>query len=341
MRLRATLAILTAAGFLALPIPSAAAGEPGIAILNTEPLSVSGEKGSETVDAKLSVMNISGRTVRPAATFQASSDERVNVRAVSPKRLRPGEARILTVTLGPVEGLSEAVTGQVVIDDGRSRVAQSVEVDPPAPDEPWPAVLVVGSLVLAAIAAQRVGKRFSGTQLDMPAPDPKWSFSSWGSTLTAVGAGFGVVLGAATYPPFPEHVSKEELVNLNILFGLILLAGPFLFEGRRRFVPARDGKKPKRVGSKGSLLIASSFTLWAVTGEIGALGLLAWELLGVVSGVIAGLAAVCFIVLAIKYFVSSTKEYIETDWEKEAEEAEVATVTARSLQPPARSWSLL
>jgi hypothetical protein len=326
----------------AVPATGAVAAEPVISILNTEALEVSGEQGQSTVEAKFSVMNTSGRTVRPLATFQAASDERVNVRSVTPKRVKPRDTRIMTVTLGPVDDLSETVTGQIVVDDGTALVAQSVAIAPPPPDEPWPATLILASVAVAGAAAGWVlfelKRKDNSPDLGDPVPDPEWSFSSWATTLTALGAGFGVVLTAVTYPSVPGHVGKEELVNLNILFGLILLSAPFVFEALRKFTPAEKANKPKRRGTKGLLLFASSLTLWAVVGEVLALGLLGFELVDGDSAWVAPVAAVGFVALAIKYFIATTRQQIEMDWKA----APVAT-RPRPGGAPARprSWSLL
>lgn len=341
---------LSASVFLLVSSAAAEPIEPVVTILSSEPLDVSSSKGENSVDAKLSVMNTSSRIVRPSVTFQASSDERVNVRLVSPKQLKPGQTRILTVKLGPVEDLREPVTGQIVIDDGTALTAQSVNIDPPAPDEPWPLIVILGSLVIAALAMWRVLEVASEAHLKNPAPDPKWSFSSWATTLTAIGGAFGVILGAATYPEFPGHVSKSELVNLNILFALLLLAGPFLYEALRKFTAGGnekgEWKNPKREGTRRLLVFASAFTLWAVVGQVGALGLLGAELVSGIGDYVCVLAAIVFVVLAVKYFLATTREQVEMDWEKKAAEEKAAAAKEDEEgvdgagTPRPLSWSL-
>jgi hypothetical protein len=174
-----------------------------------------------------------------------------------------------------LDDLSEAATGQLIIRGGSLPVAQSVEVKPAAPDEDWPGIIILGSLLIALSALAgvyfRLGEKRSRLKNAAPST-PKWEFGSWATTLTAIGAVFGAVLGASTFPSFPSEVSKDELVNLNIFFGVLVLIGPFVFATISSF-PA------KRTGTNWTMLIACLFTLWAVVGQLGAFGLLAWELL--------------------------------------------------------------
>jgi hypothetical protein len=234
--------VLLAATSLALaPAAQADGAKPVITVFNTTPLTVTGEKGSDSVEAKFSVLNAGDTDANVSVTFQASSNEKVTVGSVTPTAIPAGAARKLTVVLAGVSDLGEAATGQLVVSGGESPVAQSVEIDPAAPDSSWPAILIGGSLAVAILVAFAVAGAIGGnrSRLGKTAPNPKWAFSSWATTLTAVGAAFGTVFGAATFPPFPSEVSKAELVNLNILFGLIVLSGPFVFGNGRHLHPAR------------------------------------------------------------------------------------------------------
>ncbi|HWN73457.1 MAG TPA: hypothetical protein VNN15_06595, partial [Solirubrobacterales bacterium] len=295
---------------IAVPSARAQASDKGpLSVLNVGPLTVSGEKGMDETKAKFTVLNSGSEPVRIGEVkFQASSSEAVKAGTFHPEDIPPEEAVRLVVTLSGVKGLNEEVTGQLVVKNEVEKtkqlpVAQALTVTPAAPDDPWPMVLIFGSFLLAAIVALGVRAMAGKGRLSEPVPDPKWSFSSWATTLTALGAAFGVVLGGVTYPPFPHHISKVELTNLNVLFGLLLLVGPFLFEASRRYVPVKkEGDKPQREGRKWMLLVASTFTLWAVVGQIGALGLLGSELVPPFWDVVCGFLAIVLAVLAARYF---------------------------------------
>ncbi len=338
---------------IAAPSAQARTGEEvPLSILNTSPLTASGEKGKDEVEVKFTILNSSAESIHvDQVKFQAATSEALEVGTWDPKDIPPEEAVRLAVTLTGVKGLSEEVTGQLVVKSKELPVAQALAVTPSAPDDPWPAVLVFLALGFAAVAAVGVRGVVGKATMTEPVPDPKWSFSSWATTLTAAGAAFGVVLGGVTYPSFPHHVSKVELTNLNVLFGLLLVVGPFLYEALRRYVPKPDGivvkrpseppgdDKPKREGRKWMLLIASFFTLWAVLGQIGALGLLGSELVaGFWEWVCIG-AALVAAAFAMKYFFDTAREQLETDWEEKPAKAEGAG--SDCCQPKPRSWSLL
>ena len=310
--------LLVCAGFaltLVTPTGAGAATAPELSVLGA-PLTVSGSKGEDTAKAYLSLLNSGSVEVPISVTFQATSSDRVTVQSISPPTVPPGAARRIEVVLGGLEDLGEAATGQLVVSGGAAPVAQSIEVDPPAPDTVLPLVVVLGSLAFALFLALAVaGNMTSRSSLSNPAPGPKWSFSSWATTLTGAGAVFGTVLGQATLPTFPELVSKSELVNLNIFFGVLAVVGPFLFEGLRKTKPAPADAKAGRMGTNLTLLISCSFTLWAVSGQLGAFGLLGWELLGGKGVAVLALAAVLLVAgLAGRYFFLTTSEMVERDW---------------------------
>lgn len=342
MRLGVLLVFLFA---LALLPVSEALAQPGpaISVLNTEPLKVSGSKGEDMVEVKFSVLN-AGAPAPITVKFQASSDERVAVQSWNPETLPSGATRLI-VKLGGVEDLSEAATGQLVVKGGESTVAQSVEVDPSPPDKPWPSIIVGGSLALSILVALFVAGSLGKARdrLQNSAPNPKWEYSSWATTITAVGAVFGTVLGEATFPEFPTNISSSELVNLSILFGVLVLIGPFLFEALRGYDISRDLTKVERTGSNLTMLIASSFTLWAVLGQLGAFGLLGWELLGGNwLAYVAAVAAGIFILLTCWYFFTTMSEQVRRDWKKEEEEARKEAGEQGCCQEPSfGSWSLL
>lgn len=290
----------------------------GVSSLATETLTVSGSKGKDTAEAKFPILNSEDREVQVRVEFKASSDERVEVESWEPKTIPAGEAARLIVKLEGVGDLSEAVTGQLLIKGGKLPVAQSIKVDPPSPDEGWPAKIIFGSLIIALLALLGVFFRIreERSRLKNPAKPPKWEFDSWATNLTAIGAVFGAVLGEVTFPGVPSQVSKDELVNLNILFGGLVLIGPFLFVAIGSFPTAKTG-------TTRTMLFACTFTLWAVIGQMSCFGLLAWELLdGNLWAVVLAVATVVGIMLAWAYFFYTMSKQVVPGEEPEEDDEE-------------------
>jgi hypothetical protein len=196
-------------------------------------------------------------------------------------------------------------------------VAKPVEVQPAPPSAPWPEILVFGSLGIAVLLALGVvgGMPDSDRRpLLYPAPGAKWTFSSWGTTLTGAAALLGTVLGQATFPEFPREIDKSTLVSLNLLFGGLVVLGPFIFHAIRRPKDAAD-QENGRWGWNLTLLIATSITIWAVIGQLGAFALLCWELIGNDLFRDAALIALVLVgLLAGYYFWVTTSAMVTKDW---------------------------
>lgn len=327
---------LLAVAVLCVFSSQAQAAEAPLTILNPGLLTISAEKGNDLVKAKFTVLN-TGTEEAPLkdVSFQASSDEHVKVDSWEPEAIPAGKAEKVTVFLSGAENLSEEATGQLVVTGGKLPISQAVAVDPAAPDKSWPAIIIVGSLAVAILVAAFVIGSL-GTEVGKllnAAPNPKWSFSSWATTLTALAAAFGTVLGKATFPKFPDNISSAELVNLNIFFAVLVLIGPFLFETLRSYDGNRDLTKVERTGSNATMLLASSFTLWAVLGQMASFALLGWELLGG-NGLakVAAFATLVLGLLACWYFLTTMSEQVRRDWK-----AEETTPGVK----PAAAWPLL
>src|ERR1700750_2336959 len=102
---------------IAAPSAQARPGEEGpLSILNAAPLTASGEKGKDEVEVKFTVLNSSAEPVHvDEVKFQAATSEALKVVRRDPEDIPPEEAVRLAVTLTGVEGLSEEVTGQLVV----------------------------------------------------------------------------------------------------------------------------------------------------------------------------------------------------------------------------------
>jgi hypothetical protein len=313
--LAATLALLVSGASASAATPQT----PSLSVLaSASTLLVPGSQGNDSATGYFSLLNSGHRPVHIAVTFQAASSEKVAVEAVAPTTVAPGNAQRVGVTFSGLQGLDAAVTGQLVVTGGASPVAQAVEVDPAPPSAAWPASLIAGSLFLALMLAVAVVGAMPGgnrAPLRNPAPGPKWTFSSWATTLTTVGTVLTVVLASTSLPPFPQQIIKPTLINLNILFGALAVLGPFLSQALRRRVLSEDEQDAGRTATNLTLLIACTFTLWAVLGQLSAAAILAWELIG--GGTLGWLVVVAFAVvgvLAVRYFFLSTSDLVVRVW---------------------------
>lgn len=96
---------------------------------------------------------------------------------------------------------------------------------------------------------------------------PSFKFSdSWATSLTSIGALLGTVLGAGLLPDDPIVMSKNKLVGLNILFGLLVVIAPLFYNAFR--VKKGSGAKPIYEGKLWAFWFACLLTLWAVAGEV-------------------------------------------------------------------------
>jgi hypothetical protein len=236
--------IVGAAVLLAALMPAVAwSAPPTLVLLGTDTLSVSAKQRMTTANAFVSIFNKGTETATITVTSAASSAAGVGViKTPQPATIGPGDAQRVQVTFTGLTSLTSSVDGQLIVHGGATPIAKSVSITPaPQPAHLWARDFIFGSLILAAFA-------FLATviwawlccpgKLTKAAPGPKWDFgTSWATNLTALGATLGTVLAAATLPAIPSQIDKETLVRLNLGFGLLVVAAPFLYHAIRK--PAR------------------------------------------------------------------------------------------------------
>lgn len=320
-------ALLVGASAALLWAPSAAratTGE-GLSLLSSaNAITVTAGEGKDTAETHLTLFNENPTHSRLEVRFEASSNASVKVVSATPKRLPAEEVTRVAVVFEGLESLREPVSGELVVIAGPDPIAQSVEVKPaPQPTAPWPLLILFVPLFGAIFVALMVVGNMPGDDLAplrYAAPGTKWEAKSWATTLTAAGALLGTVLGGVTFPSYPEQISKESLVNLNLLFGALVVIGPFLFQAlRRRTVDEKD-RKAERFGTNLTLLMTSAVTLWAVFGQLAAFALLTWELIS--AEWLAAIIVVALVLLAIsaaRYFILTMSEAVIRNWSTEEE----------------------
>jgi hypothetical protein len=346
LRYSALLVGATAALLWAPSAAQAAAGE-GLSLLSSaNAITVTAGEGEDTAETHLALFNENPTHTRLEARFEASSSASVKVVSVIPERLPAEEVTRVAVVFEGLESLREPVSGELVISGGPDPIAQSVEVKPaPQPTAPWTLLILFVPLFGAIFVALMVVGNMPGDNLaplKYSAPGAKWEAKSWATTLTAAGALLGTVLGGVTFPSYPEQISKESLVNLNLLFGALVVVGPFLFQAlRRRTVDEKD-RKAERFGTNLTLLLTSAVTLWAVFGQLAAFSLLTWELIS--TEWLAAVIVAVLVLLALgaaRYFFLTMSEAVIRNWSTEEEAAKRRTVKRREKHALERENAIL
>jgi hypothetical protein len=323
--------LLTAASAGAVDKPAGAAQKPPpkISSLAAEPVEAKAKSGEDVAVAKVPLLN-PGRSADLTIAFQASSSK--SVKLLGPKKVSIGpEITSVHVRLTGVKQLEEKAQGYVLILGGEEPVTQAVKITPaPQGSRDWAETIVVSTLIVFAVLFFGVlvaaGLSSKG-KLGALSPGPSWSFSSWATTLTAVGALLATVVGDATLPDVPERLSKDTLTQLNLAFAVLLVVGPFVFQIFR--APSADASDQEAglTGYNWALLFACSLTAAAVLGQILTLGMLGVELTEGTWQEAVRVATGLLALGALVYFRRTAWDLATTDWKKKAE-AEAAAAAA-------------
>jgi hypothetical protein len=162
------------------------------------------------------------------------------------------------------------------------------------------AALVWGSLGLAVVlVAFRWLTLYGQHNLGDSLGEVEWSFTdSWASTLTAAGALLGTILATSgILPENAEPLTSTALAGLNLLFGALVVVAPLLFSAFQRPVaPVADDEAPRYKGYVWSFLLACTFTVWAVVGELATLVLVLRE---IQAGVLSDSTSWLFLALLV------------------------------------------
>lgn len=329
---RTALCALTCAiACAALLDPAVAAAQAPLKLVTTDTLKVSAKTGEDEAKSTIFVLNEGAEAATVGVTLVAPAGGMVTADASA--SVPAGTVASVEVTFAGLGSLEKKVVGALSITGGSVALARPVEITPaidPAFDWPWVILLVAFgmALFLAVISIVWVIADANAKRLFAAAPGPKWSLDSWATTLTAAGAVLGTVLGALTFPDVPEQVSKDTLVSLNVFFGLLLVAGPFLLKALRRPNASPLDQESGLWGTNITLLLATCVIFAAVVGEIAVLGLLFWEILGSGSEWLAVASVAVAELLAVFYFVTTIPRVVTTNWEEVAAKAKASETKA-------------
>lgn len=369
MRICRLLLLLGVTG-LVFAMPATSSAAQGLSVLGDGDLAIASESDQDTTETTLTVLNSGPSPATITVRADASSAPKVAVLRSDPKTIPPHGAERVTVTLAGTRGLHTKVRGALVVVTAGGRpiaVAARPFVVTPGVDPlvPWPEVIGIGALAVIVLypvlAVIKLGLGKEGP-LRKPAPGPKWSFESWGTTLTAVGAVLGTVLGSATLPDVPRQIDKDALIALNLLFGVLVVVGPFVFQAARKPGASPADQEAGLWGNNFTLVVACAITGAAVLGEIATLGVGAWEVVGGgAAGAAAVVVAVAVFCLAAYYFATTAWSLAKTDWVGVKQKADAAAKKTKRfaigaagaggeqaevavevpVQPTSVNWSLL
>jgi hypothetical protein len=314
---------LTALGVVMFAhLGSAAAAEPlpELSIAHPSEAVVEPEQGAASATTELVVID-PGRGVPVTVTFNGAGDSPVRVKSVDPQSVAGQGPTTLVVTLVGLDSLDdEDASGALVIQGGAVPVAVATKVEPPLdPSRDWMATIAVASLVTMVLLALAVlglaALRNKADQLTNRAPGPKWSFSSWATTLTAVGGVLATILAGVTFPDHPDQIDKDSLVGLSLLFAGLVVVAPFVFQSLRNPSAAPTDQEGGLWGYNWALLLACSITCGAVLGEMACLALLSQELISADFWQGVALVAVLLLaLLALYYFFVTAYQLATSTW---------------------------
>lgn len=124
------------------------------------------------------------------------------------------------------------------------------------PGGPGAVLGIAVTLAMGLIVLKGLANRF---RLASKVGSPKWGYDSWASTVTAVGAVLGTVLGAGFFPVAPNLLSVAQFAGLNVLAGMLVIGAPFLYQT----LAHSDG-----TGNAPILLVAAAVSFTAVFTEL-------------------------------------------------------------------------
>jgi hypothetical protein len=283
-------------------------------------LSVSATTGSDEATTYVTVFN-DGKTIsRLTASFNASSQSTVKIKSVSPATIAAGQVVRAAIVFTGLKALGDSVSGQLIVDGDGTPSSRPITITPaPQPLLNWAEAIIIG--VIAVIFALMIAIFVSAVSdgkaslLTKQAPGPKWSFDSWATTSTALGALLGVVLGSAVLPDVPRQIAKDSLIAMNLVFGGMVVVAPFIFQAVRRSGASPADQDAGLWGYNWVLALACSITCGAVLGELATLSLVGWEVAGPnVWRYVLLLALLLLAILATGYFFTTARELATTDW---------------------------
>ena len=216
-------------------------------------------------------------------------------------------------------------------------------------------VLGAGLVLLRMLATHWLTWQKLGTRMGSLNWDPG---KSWASSFTVIGALLGTILAAkGIVPDKPVYLTTSGYAAIQLFFGILVVVAPFIYLATSSPVEVTNpqaGNQPQLQGYVWSFAVTSCLTIWAVLGQLGAIGLLLAEInhagsipSGLFALFVAVLAASALLVLV--YVARSVIWTIEDQADVPRHQANLNALFASSIAiprpasvvPPKPGWSLL
>lgn len=297
--------------------------------------------------------------------FRVAGDKAINVTPAS-ARAKANNVTRITLTFKPQDSATKAASGELIMTAGArppSAIPFALTSKPEAPD--WVVVVIFAPLVVAALLII-----FAWLSLSADQPNLRtrlgpidWDFSkSFASNVTVFSAVLGTILAAGVLPQDLPADRVATYAALNLLFGIAVIAGPFLYTACQRPKPVNRRGPIKEVQYQGyvwTFLVASIVTVWATAGEFATIarlfsdirtggslpeaGLIAF----VVLIVIGGLALVLLIWTRSRAILSAQGEGPKKQAHKAARHAALVaegvtglpSATSEAFEPELDAWT--
>lgn len=205
--------------------------------------------------------------------FRVDADKAINVKPAK-VLVKGNEVARVQVTFAPADSGTTKASGELIATaGGRPPSAVAFDLAPAAKSADWALVVIFAPLIGAVLLVGLAFLSLTGDQPDLGARlgPVNWDFStSFAGNATVFSAVLGTILAAGV---LPKTLPAERVVTyaaLNLLFGVAVIAGPFLYTAlqRPKLVHLNGPtKEPQYLGYVWTFLIAAVVTVWATAGE--------------------------------------------------------------------------
>jgi hypothetical protein len=276
---RVVLAGAIAVAAMAGPASAHAASE-GLTIVDPAKVYVHPDADGVVKGVVVTVRN-DGAAIATNLTFTFVGDKGAMVTQSKPSGIVADGVARYELTIHP-ERPSKTTTGQLLVSSpGRPTGSVPTTISPTEKVPSWVLLVILlpigGALVFVLLAWATAGS--SGKLGDNLGP-VEWDFSkSWASNVTVFAALLGTILSAGVLPKETSAARTATYAALNLVFGLGILVGPFLYTAFQSGVEVhKRGKSPELQyqGKLWAFLVASIITLGATAGEFATI----WKLFG-------------------------------------------------------------
>ncbi len=338
---------------------------PELTVTSPEKISIS---TGGTMKATVVLLNPGATTA--SVSFRVAAEHGVTV-APAKWSVRAGRVSPVALTFTP-SGNTTKASGQLIVSSKGWQAAVPFELVRKATAPDWALLVIVLPIAVAALLMlglwgllplEHKNGRWEWIWAHRVAASERigpvdWDFSkSFASNLTVFSAVLGTILSAGVLPKDLSSDRTTTYAALNLLFGIGVIAGPFLYTAcQRQVLVNRRGsaKEPQYQGYVWSFLIASGVTVWATAGEFATMGILFGDIRsgGSLPGIGVGAFEAIIVIAAIALFVlvgSRSRAILSAQAQTEKKtvnksatlsllRSQGATVSSAEFEPELSAW---